>query len=293
MSAARKIEPTPPVSQADLPKMSRSELQALARRVDWYHVIDLGDGIITDGVFDIRPVLSHYNFPTDMRGLRVLDIGRSSGFFSFEFERRGAEVTATDLPTPMDKEYVGHEFTREVLRRRYQKEGSSAPGRDLEAERIDFMLAHTLLRSRVRPLALKITDLSLDAVGGKPYDLVFVGSILNHIKDPAGALERIFSVTGGVCIVCNPIDVKDNSPAMPRARLIGRRGPSLTTWWVPNVACLKEMMECAGFENVQVMSSDLVLRGRHGPMDIPHAVVHGFRPKNHEEAVQKWAAIHR
>ena len=32
-------------------------------------------------------------------GMRVLDIGTATGFFAFEFARRGAHVTAVDLPS--------------------------------------------------------------------------------------------------------------------------------------------------------------------------------------------------
>src|SRR5262245_21575811 len=279
MSAARKTEPPAPVRPEDVAKMSRPELLALARRMKWYHVIDLGDGEFTDGTFDIRPVLHHYGFPADMRGLRVLDLGRSSGYFSFEFERRRAEVVATDLPSPLDKEYVGHEFTREVLRRR-----------EKEVVRLDFDVAHALRRSRVKPVAVKLAELTLDAVGGKPFDLVFVGSILNHIKDPVGALERILAVTAGLCVVCNPVDT-DNASPVPRARLWGRAARTLTTWWEPNLACLKEMVEIAGFEEVRVVSADLALRDRHSPMVFPHAVLHGYSPRDREAAVARWASV--
>ena len=34
-----------------------------------------------------------------MTGMRVLDVGYGNGFFAFEFEIRGAEVTSVDLPS--------------------------------------------------------------------------------------------------------------------------------------------------------------------------------------------------
>ena len=47
----------------------------------WYHTIDLGNGEITDGIFDHRPLLKHYGFPESLKGKRVLDIGCADGFF--------------------------------------------------------------------------------------------------------------------------------------------------------------------------------------------------------------------
>jgi 2-polyprenyl-3-methyl-5-hydroxy-6-metoxy-1,4-benzoquinol methylase len=87
--------------------LDRSSLVKLVDQTHWYHTIDLGNGVQTRGTFDLRPHLDKYGIPRDLTGKRVLDIGRASGFFSFEFERRGADVTATDVPTPWDKEFVG------------------------------------------------------------------------------------------------------------------------------------------------------------------------------------------
>ena len=42
--------------------------------------------------------LSKYQLPDNLQGCRILDIGAFDGFWSFEFEKRGAsEVIALDL----------------------------------------------------------------------------------------------------------------------------------------------------------------------------------------------------
>jgi hypothetical protein len=43
-----------------------------------------------------------FQFPVDMRGMSVLDVGSATGFFAFEFERRGAEVLSLELPSLED-----------------------------------------------------------------------------------------------------------------------------------------------------------------------------------------------
>src|SRR5260370_26442585 len=75
--------------------------EALVREVGrygWYHTIDLGEGVVTQGMFDHRPVLDRYMIPASLAGLRCLDVGTMDGFWAFEMERRGAgEVIATDV----------------------------------------------------------------------------------------------------------------------------------------------------------------------------------------------------
>src|SRR5437016_5065152 len=68
----------------------------------WYHTIDLGNGLVTPGTYDFRRSVSNFRFPENMSGLRVLDIGSATGFFAFEFERRGAIVTSVELPSLAD-----------------------------------------------------------------------------------------------------------------------------------------------------------------------------------------------
>src|SRR5690349_9352773 len=65
----------------------------------WWHSFELPDGSRIDGVCDLEALrrrVSQFPIPADLRGKRVLDIGAWDGWFSFEMERRGAEVVAID-----------------------------------------------------------------------------------------------------------------------------------------------------------------------------------------------------
>jgi 2-polyprenyl-3-methyl-5-hydroxy-6-metoxy-1,4-benzoquinol methylase len=243
--------------------VSRDKLLRAAQAMPWYHCIEIGDGVVTKGTFDLRPFLKHYRLPEDMTGMDVLDVGRASGFFSFEFERRGARVVATDIPTPLHKDYVGGDITRKLI-------GGG------EGDRCDFYVAHRLRESRVESVVATLANLS-EAVIGRRFDLVFVGSVLNHVRDPAGALQQVFAVTKGRVIIANPYErTWSNAPLM---RLIGLDSKSLTTWWLPNVKALIELARTAGFQNVRLVSQfDLV--GVNGSPKIPHAVIHAERLDN-------------
>src|SRR5579871_2542110 len=65
----------------------------------WYHTVELPGGLVTPGQYDFRDALSAFPFPRDMRGMRVLDVGSATGFFAFEFARRGADVVSVELPS--------------------------------------------------------------------------------------------------------------------------------------------------------------------------------------------------
>ena len=77
-------------------------VQQLAQRVQSrfrYHTIELPDGSTLPGLQStehLRWRLSLFGLPDDLRGKRVLDIGAWDGWFSFECERRGAQVVAMD-----------------------------------------------------------------------------------------------------------------------------------------------------------------------------------------------------
>lgn len=44
------------------------KLRQLATRVKWYHTIDLGEGLVTKGTFDIRSQVAKYGFPDTSEG---------------------------------------------------------------------------------------------------------------------------------------------------------------------------------------------------------------------------------
>src|ERR687895_1108727 len=74
------------------------ELRRRLGEIDWYHTQELAPGLVTPGMFDLRPYVDRYGLPEDLSGKRCLDVGTFEGFWAFELERRGAEVVAIDLP---------------------------------------------------------------------------------------------------------------------------------------------------------------------------------------------------
>jgi len=216
--------------------MQKDELKA--EDLIWYHTVDLGGGVFTKGIYDHRPYLEHYGFPVDLSGQTVLDVGAASGFFSFEFERRGGTVTATDLPRWMD-----HDFAP-----RYEPD--LAPAAAESYLRDPFLFARARRRSRVERKEINIYDLSPESVG--TFDLVFCGSVLLHLTDPVRALWRLRSVTknGGQTILTTAIH--DDPAPEPRAVFVGNE--KAFTWWLPNRPCFEAMVRSAGYGAVEWVS---------------------------------------
>jgi len=84
----------------ELARPLSAEAGAILERIadiEWYHTIELPYGVATPGFVDHRPQLELYGLPQDMRGMRALDVATYDGFWAFEMERRGADVTAIDI----------------------------------------------------------------------------------------------------------------------------------------------------------------------------------------------------
>jgi tRNA (mo5U34)-methyltransferase len=238
--------------------MDRASLAREVRGLVWYHTIDLGDGVVTKGMFDHRPVVDRYLLPADLSGLRCLDVGTMDGFWAFEMELRGAdEVVAADVSSPDDLDWPP------LWRARID------PSLD-ETKAARFELAHSALRSRVQRVERSVYELDTDL---GQFDLIFCGDLLVHLKDPITAIQRIHAVCRGSAVICNPII---------RFRF-GRRRPLVRfdgidefQWWLLSEPALERMMRAAGFPRVEVGPSfELPARGG-GRWKGLRAVMRGF-----------------
>jgi len=190
--------------------------------IRWYHIIDLGNGIVTPGQEDCAAKLGMLGMPASLAGRTVLDIGAWDGFYSFEAERRGAaRVVATDS---------------------FCWDGGGW------GTRAGFDLAREVLQSRVEDRWMNVSDLSPDHPG--VFDLVLFLGVLYHLEDQLPALRRVASVTGEQLIletVCDWIGTPQPAVAFyPGSEL----GGDPTNWWGANPAAVEAMLRVAGFRKV-------------------------------------------
>ena len=203
-------------------------------KVNWYHTIDLGDGIVTPGVDDSPQRLAALELPRNLEGRSVLDIGAWDGFLSFEAERRGAaRVLATDSYC-----WSGEGWGT--------KQG--------------FETARRILGSRVEDQEIDVMDLSPEAVG--VFDLVIFAGVLYHMRHPFLAIEKVASVTGDQLILdSHTAMVEEARPVMlfyPNAEL----NDDATNWWGANPAAVEAMLRDVGFASIERIHPELLPLGR-------------------------------
>jgi tRNA (mo5U34)-methyltransferase len=233
-------------------------LREQVSKLTWYHTIDLGNGIVTPGIYDHRPILYHYGLPESLVGKTVLDIGTASGFFAFEFEKRGAsKVVATDLPRWTDHD-VSPKYRAQLSNEEFESYLKDP-----------FSLAKKVLNSKVVKKEISIYEISPETVG--EFDVVFCGSLLQHLTDPVRALFNIREVTREQAIVATTIDLLPSEE--PRALFLNQVHEM--SWWAPNLACLVRMVESAGFDRVETVST-FNLVSVDGITNVPHVVIRAW-----------------
>jgi tRNA (mo5U34)-methyltransferase len=194
----------------------------------WYHSFELPDGTLIDGVNPLarlRERFARFPIPGDLRGKRVLDIGAWDGWFSFEAERRGADVTAIDCV--------------------------KAP---------HFVELHRKLSSKADYRLLEIYELPAASLG--KFDIVFLLGVLYHLRHPLLALEIVCSLTTDIAIVESFVtdgdtwrEHTDDIPALEfyEGYELANR---YDNWVGPSVACLLAMCRSAGFARVEPLHTE-------------------------------------
>jgi len=198
----------------------------------WFHRIELAPDLVTPGWSDPRvEKLPHFGLPSDMSGMRVLDVGCADGFFSFEAERRGArEVVAIDS------------FPDSIRR---------------------ATLCRDALGSSVTPYLCNVYDLQAKTYG--TFDLVMFFGVLYHLRHPLLALERLRSVCSGSLLLQTATWEVAGEDQIPLARFDpfgiesgpeDRRTRDPTVFWRPNARCVVAMLEHTGFQQVEITSRE-------------------------------------
>lgn len=200
----------------------------------WFHRLELFPNLVTPGWSNPRTEkLPHYGVPTDLTGMRVLDVGCAEGFFSFEAERRGA------------KEVVAIDSFPDSVRR--------------------FNICRNALGSRATAFLTNVYELNPRGFG--TFDVVFFFGVLYHLRNPILALEKILSVCTGRMLLQTASMEIDSHGDVPLARFYPFGMPSgppdkpsfdPTVFWMPNAACTRALVEHSGFRDIEMLSTNKV-----------------------------------
>jgi len=232
----------------------------LAERIgerSWYHTLELGGGVQTNGWFDLRPYVPLYGLPESMAGMRALEVGTWDGFWAFEMERRGAEVVALDLDDERDLDWPP--------RRRPESYSDQPRGEG-------FAIAREALGSRVQRVVCSVYDALPEDLG--TFDVVLCGSVLIHLRDQLLALERIANLCSGTFISAEEYDRATGLLPFPASRYLADREAAVV-FWMPSIRTWKRMMLSAGFDRVE-RRSRFSMKASTG-FSVRHVVLHAHK----------------
>jgi len=213
-----------PVPAPRLPTVTCSSCSKdIAERVnsiDWFHSIDLGNGLITRGQKSLEVLAQEQRVifdPVKIEGATVLDVGAWAGAHSFAAKRRGAaRVLATD-------HYVWiHEHWR---------------GREA------FDIANSALGLEIEAMEIDVPQIAPATVG--LWDVVLFLGVLYHLPSPLEGLEAVASVATDCLIVETQTDlINHRTPAL--AYYPGNSlNADVTNFFGPNPAFVIEALrEC-------------------------------------------------
>jgi tRNA (mo5U34)-methyltransferase len=231
-----------------------SELQAQVDSLIWYHTMDLGQGVVTDGF--CKKYLENGHLP-DFKGKSVLDIGAWDGYYSFLAEREGAsKVVALD-------HYVwGVDFAK---RNPYWVECHDKgilPDHNLDTTEFwnpelpgkrGFDIAHAAYESEVEAVVDNFATVDPSRLG--TFDIVLFLGVLYHLKDPLTALEAVRRLTGQVAVIETEALLIPGRECWSGLEFTAGcyRGYDYSNWFTPTLEAVHEMCLAAGFSKVTTM----------------------------------------
>ena len=190
----------------------------------WWHSFELPDGTRIRGVCgldELRHRIAQFPIPCNLTGKRVLDVGAWDGWFSFEMERRGAEVVAIDC-----------------------------------WDNPRFRQMHGTLGSRVDYRIMDLYDISPRRLGR--FDVVLFLGVLYHLRHPLLGLERVCAVTSGMAAVESFVVRPEHRPGEDVASRpilefyeTGELGGETDNWFGPNLPGLLALCRAAGFPRAE------------------------------------------
>ena len=233
--------------------MDKEKILSELEKHQWYHVIDLGDGISTPGQTLWSPLweqIRRVRTRLDYQGKKVLDIGSFDGMWAFEAESLGAaEIVATDCCNEQLHNFL---FCKQILGSKVLPYYNVAPHQLFD--RLDVYFQENFHDEDDHE---------------RLFDIVQHLGVLYHQRDPLMSLSQARNCMklGGkllletACIISEegfmlfngtpPADEKWLSCAMKfgdhNAKTY-RIGPDLSVWWAPTLQCLKEMLTASLFE---------------------------------------------
>lgn len=204
--------------------------------------------------WDLTDCVDEYLGNVDYSQQRVLDIGTASGFLTFEMEKRGAEVVSFDMPSSTNWNLVPHFALEETKQDELAK-------RALAHKRLQnaYWYLHGKLNSTAKVHYGNVYELPVE-LGN--FDIVFMGMILGHLRDPFQAIYSASRLCKNRMVITNQADSKTSSwfkqpKQIPMAMFMPSREDVIgAAWWALSTECIERMLGTIGFKVTETYESE-------------------------------------
>lgn len=248
----------------------------------FYHAMDIPGFGTVEGQWDLRKDLTSYLGGVALRGKRVLEMGTADGFITFEMERQGADVVSYDLSEDFQWDVVPYARSSNDLART-RDDGYWLATEDQFKDGIRrlnnaYWLCHRAYESRARAVYGTIYDVPAE-IG--EVDVVTLGAILLHTRDPFGALASPSRLARETVVVTEARDRLSLPPALRRAKNLlpqRLRRPTMRFlpdwrtardpdgWWSLSPELIVEFLGVLGFEDTTLSYHSQSYKGQMRPM---------------------------
>ena len=205
----------------------------------FYHSLDLPRSGKQEGHWDLRGRFDAYTGEVPFARKTVLDVGTSSGFLTFEAEKRGASIVSVDTRS-------AEEFNNVAIRGSLYAEDYQAwlaQNTDkLNRTKKAYWLAHREFNSSAQAYYGSIY--ALPAELGQ-FDIVMVGQILVHLTDGVRALTSAANRCKDTLIVAEGM-LQDDLP-MAHFLACAENPDNNFSIWHYSVGFYRQLMACLGF----------------------------------------------
>jgi len=215
----------------------------------FYHFMDLPGNVSVGETWDLRDHVDEYLGHLDYNGKRALDVGAASGFLSFEMEKRGAQVVSFDMASVENWNFVPHYRLNRHLPTIFKQR------RDVHEKMINaYWYTHAQLGSNNQVHYGDVYQLP-QALG--QFDIVFMGTILPHLRDPFQAIYSASRLAENYMVITNPGRIhRIRDWLKGKRRFEAKFLPSETNetcdvWWALSISCIERMLETIGFNVVE------------------------------------------
>ncbi len=251
---AREIQQAKKIYEEQVAAFNKFSADTTFPRIEkfyWYHSVEVADGIVTPGDYDYRNSLAGFCFPENMTGMTVLDVGSATGFFAFEFAKRGANVVSVELPSLSEWDMV-HGENEKIVTSLMHFHQAATPQEAFYCH-LDgpFKFCQAQKNASIRRIYSSIYNIG-SQLGGETFDLVFLGDILVHLFSPFAALNAVVPLCKSKLIISS--DLFGSKSDAPLMEFVGTRARGLDSrsWWRFNRQCMEEVLLRVGFNNVKL-----------------------------------------